>query len=404
MAASLNIPRRVLILADEAATWKIAGLTQLDRLLLSLREMLPADEQKMPAITVWQSAVAENLTITDARLRSWPLRHRAASEAVDPAEFDLVLHTRLCLFPKGLPVLLQSGAAADLQAGATTWNKMSAALAARFQENAGADWRYLRHRHEIGPCEKALLRHAGKTQDGLASRYLNRPISRAVSRVLLRFPITPSFWSVLICILPLSACLILLGGRYMSFVVGCLLFQLYSILDGCDGEIARAKFLQTAFGRRLDSLCDLVGNMLLALSLGCGLAAGMHASYAVEWFYISEGIAAALCIGLSEGILFVRRSRAETSLPSPRWNGALYQRHHEFLERSGILFLGENFAWWLVQLTKRDMALLGFVVFALAGYPELSLHLLLLVSAISSVLAGNAFLRQPAPAVVQEAS
>ncbi|MDQ3119416.1 MAG: hypothetical protein M3Q89_07605, partial [Verrucomicrobiota bacterium] len=101
---------------------------------------------------------------------------------------------------------------------------------------------------------------------------------------------------------------------------------------------------------------------------------------------------------------FARRTRKENTATAPtRWNGALYQRHHEFFERSGILFFGERFAWWLVQLTKRDMAMLAFLLLAAVRWPECILHLLLLVSGISSALAGNAFLRQPAPALPQEA-
>jgi len=204
--------------------------------------------------------------------------------------------------------------------------------------------------------------------------------------------------------LPLAAAYAFLEGTYLSFIAGCTIFQIYSILDGCDGEIARAKFRQTEFGRRLDSLCDLIGNILLALSLGIGLARQAEASAVAGWFYTFEGIAAAGLIVLSEGIVFVRRARPENPVSSTRWHGALYQRHHEFLERSGILFFGEKFAWWLVQLTKRDMAMLGFFLLAIIGQTAWVLHLLLLVSASTSALAGYAFLRQPAPPLPQEAS
>ncbi len=100
---------------------------------------------------------------------------------------------------------------------------------------------------------------------------------------------------------------------------------------------------------------------------------------------------------------FGARAPPARALTSAKWHGALYQRHHEFLERSGILLLGERFVWWLVQLTKRDMAMLAFLLLALVGWPQVILHLLFLVAGISSLLAGNAFLRQPAPVVPQAA-
>jgi CDP-L-myo-inositol myo-inositolphosphotransferase len=265
-------------------------------------------------------------------------------------------------------------------------------------------WRYLRNAGDIASTERAFLRASGKSQDGIVSRYVNRPLSRSVSRLLLKTTITPNTWSVLVFLLPVYASSIFLHGTRAAFVIASAIYQLYSILDGCDGEIARAKFLQSEFGRRLDSLLDLIGNLLLALCLGIGLARQWERGHATGWFYIAEGITAAFFIVLSEGIVFSRRSRAVIIAPLTRWNGALYQRHHEFLERSGILAFGENFAWWLVQLTKRDMAMLFFLFLAAIGFAEGILHLLLFVSAISATLAGNAFLRQPAPAVPQEAS
>ena len=92
-----------------------------------------------------------------------------------------------------------------------------------------------------------------------------------MSRWLLKLPLAPNTWSILIFSLPVCAAFYMSRGTYLGFLVGAAIFQLYSILDGCDGEIARAKFLQTEFGRRLDSICDLIGNVLLALSLGIGL-------------------------------------------------------------------------------------------------------------------------------------
>ena len=41
--------------------------------------------------------------------------------------------------------------------------------------------------------------------------------------------------------------------------------------------------------------------------------------------------------------------------------GALYPRHRELVESSGMLLLGEKFTSWLIQLTKRDVAVLFFV-------------------------------------------
>ncbi|MBA3883019.1 MAG: CDP-alcohol phosphatidyltransferase family protein [Chthoniobacterales bacterium] len=403
---------RVLILADGSAEWRIAGLRQLDRLFLSLCEFSQTTAERLTVSVLWSGDTALERQWLPEESRSTDLEIASAASVRDEQDeqFDLILSTRLFLYRNSLPQLiaamlpLPERAAAPAQSWncyeATFLNALSGATAA----DAAQPWRYLGDKRDVSACEGAFLRDSGKSQDGLVSRHINRPFSRMISRLLLKLPLAPNTWSVLIFALPLWACLEFLSGTGRGFFVGCAIYQLYSILDGCDGEIARARFLQTDFGRRLDSLLDLVGNMLLAFSLGIGLARQWDRAHASGWFYVAEGLIAAMFIALSEGIVFARRSRAVSPAPAGKWNGALYQRHHEFLERSGILVLGERFAWWLVQLTKRDMAMLAFLVLAAVGCAEGILHLLVAVSGVSAFLAGNAFRRQPAPALPQEAS
>src|SRR4029453_14601208 len=58
-------------------------------------------------------------------------------------------------------------------------------------------WRFLARPGGIIASEKQLLRHSGKSQDGIVSKFLNRPISRAITRLLLKLPITPNPWTIL---------------------------------------------------------------------------------------------------------------------------------------------------------------------------------------------------------------
>jgi hypothetical protein len=63
------------------------------------------------------------------------------------------------------------------------------------------------------------------------------------------------------------------------------------------------------------------------------------------------------------------------------------------IEHSGLLNLGEQFAWWLFQLTKRDMAVFVFLVLALLGLADWILHLWTTVAAVSLVLSAIAVIR-----------
>lgn len=407
MIAEQPVLHNVLILADESASWRIAGLPQLQRILLSLNEYAEsAGQTALVSVCVsWKpgTPVASRLVVEDQRLT----RLEVTDCEAEQGPFDLVLSTHVFLYRQGTAAILEAGALASEETG-TTWHERLQDVRRTLRWSADRTvqmaWQYVAEPAAIASVERAFLRENGKSQDGLVSRYLNRPISRSISRLLLKTEIVPSTWSVLIFSLPLAACVAFLQGTPLSFVIGCLIFQLYSIVDGCDGEIARSRFMHSDFGRRLDSLLDLTGNMLLAICLGIGLALHALPSVSVSWFYVAEGVAAAACVVLSEGIVFLRRSRRDQQRTIAPLNGALYHRHHEFFQRSGILVFGENVAWWLVFMTKRDMAMLAFVVLALAGQPEWILHLLLGVGAINSALAGNAFLRAPAPALQQEAS
>ena len=411
MVLEQPVLQRALILADESAGWRVAGLSQLHRILLSLNEYAETARQRVPisVCVVWKCDTPEALRRLPEDQR---LAHLELSECADEIgdDFDVVLSTRVFLYRHSIAALFETGYVPREVESTAQWDdRVSAvrsALAAPGKRSSQPTWQYLATPAAIPSCERAFLRQNGKTQDGLVSRYLNRPISRSISRWLLKTEITPSTWSVLIFALPLAASIGFLQGTPSWFVAGCVIFQLYSILDGCDGEIARARFMQTDFGRRLDSLLDLVGNMLLALCLGIGLARFAVPSLNLSWFYVAEGIAAAACVVLSEGIVFLRRSRSSQQPGTTALNGALYHRHNEFFQRSGILVFGEAAAWWMVFLTKRDMAMLAFVFLALLGQPDWILHLLLGVGAINSALAGNAFFRAPAPApaIQQEAS
>jgi 1L-myo-inositol 1-phosphate cytidylyltransferase / CDP-L-myo-inositol myo-inositolphosphotransferase len=218
-----------------------------------------------------------------------------------------------------------------------------------------------------------------KPQDGFISRFLNRPISRRVTRVLLKFPIRPNACTIAIFVLPLIATVFLVRGDYLSVVIGAAIFQVFSILDGCDGEIARAKNLESKFGERLDNFCDFLASVLYVLALGLGL------------HRLSEGIICAALITINEGLL--RYSTGGMWADSSALNDSFYARHHGMIEHSGLIGLGERFVWWLFQLTKRDMALFVFFILALLGYAHWILNLWTIVAAASVVLSGIAAIR-----------
>jgi 1L-myo-inositol 1-phosphate cytidylyltransferase / CDP-L-myo-inositol myo-inositolphosphotransferase len=218
-----------------------------------------------------------------------------------------------------------------------------------------------------------------KPQDGFVSRFLNRPISRRITRFLLKFPIHPNAWTISMFILPLVAGAFLIRGGYVSIVIGAAIFQVFSILDGCDGEIARAKNLESKLGERLDYFCDFIASLLYVLALGLGL----HRS--------SEGIVCAVLITVNE--LILRAGKSRISAASSTFHESFYARHRTMIGHSGLLNLGERFVWWLFQLTKRDMAILVFLLLALLGLADWILNLWTIVAGASLILSAIAVIR-----------
>jgi hypothetical protein len=137
--------------------------------------------------------------------------------------------------------------------------------------------------------------------------------------------------------------------------------------------------MESERGRRLDDLFDVLSNVLLALGLGLGLR---HAQERFGVFFLAEGIVTASLIVLNEWFLARTPTQESSAL-----GGSLYPRHRALVERSGLLMFGKEFASLLIQFTKRDVAVLFFLLLAAIGLPSVILHLLLVVTAVSFALA-----------------
>ncbi|MCH8825464.1 MAG: CDP-alcohol phosphatidyltransferase family protein [Chloroflexi bacterium] len=100
--------------------------------------------------------------------------------------------------------------------------------------------------------------------DGFVSRHLNRRVSRPIARALTHTPLTPNQVSIF--------SLGVAVGSFFSFVygyhiAGALLAQASSIIDGVDGDLARAKKMTSAFGGFLDAILDRYADAVILLGL-----------------------------------------------------------------------------------------------------------------------------------------
>ncbi|MCL7393552.1 MAG: NTP transferase domain-containing protein [Thaumarchaeota archaeon] len=113
---------------------------------------------------------------------------------------------------------------------------------------------------------RILRKELTKPGDGLVSRYLNRQISSRISTALYRrrLYIDPNIISIasfLICVC---------GAVFLalrSLLIGGLLIQASSIIDGVDGELARLFKRVSRFGALLDSFLDRLADLSVIMGL-----------------------------------------------------------------------------------------------------------------------------------------
>lgn len=117
-------------------------------------------------------------------------------------------------------------------------------------------------------AEKSFCKTLTKPTDGPVSKYINRPVSTWITRnFFLNTKITPNqitLFSFLMSVIGASCFLL---GSYRGLVAGALLAYVSSIIDGCDGEVARLKFIDTKFGGWFDAVMDRYADGFLLFGL-----------------------------------------------------------------------------------------------------------------------------------------
>ena len=116
-------------------------------------------------------------------------------------------------------------------------------------------------------AENILLADLKKISDGPVSRHINRPISTRISKYLLKRNITPNQISLFSFIFSIVGALFFFFGGYANLLIGGILAQISSIIDGCDGEIARLKFQTSEFGGWYDAVLDRYADAFLLFGL-----------------------------------------------------------------------------------------------------------------------------------------
>ncbi|MEO0908063.1 MAG: CDP-alcohol phosphatidyltransferase family protein [Pseudomonadota bacterium] len=209
----------------------------------------------------------------------------------------------------------------------------------------------------LNRASRALVAQTGKPTDGFVSRWINRPISQFMTYWLLKLRwIRPIHATIAAGIVGVIMALCLFFGGSGGLIAGAILFQMASIIDGVDGEIARATRRSSKSGASLDTATDAATNFAF---LG-GIIVNQSLGGAV--LYAKLGMA---------GLLMLAAGLALLGAVSIRRGGALSfdaLKHDTRTASSGVM---TGFA----RILSRDVYVLVLSALCVAGWVDVALGL-----------------------------
>jgi len=283
--------RIVLLAPDDAGLPGAATMSDWTRLRTALEPGTPEPLLIAPTTILAETGWLERL----ARMRI-----EAFAWAAAPGR---LLMLGAAAAPEALVALGADGGARDMAA-------IHARLARRFGAPApmpeGVDPMLVAAPADVRAAERRLLRALVKDTDGFMARHVERPISLAISRRLASTAVTPNQMTLASMAIGLAGAPFFLSAEWPWQTAGALLFLAHSILDGCDGELARLKFQESRWGGVLDFWSD---NIVHIATFSC-MAVGWSRAIDEAWPLLL-GAAAVLGNLASAGFVHWRMMRAK---------------------------------------------------------------------------------------------
>jgi len=215
------------------------------------------------------------------------------------------------------PASLQAALASLAEAGAESMASTVEVLTSKFGPPAplpeAVDPMAVTSPGDEREAERRLMSALVKDTDGFMAKHVERPISLAISRRLAATWVTPNQMTLFSVAVGLLGAPFFLASSPVWQTIGALLFLAHSILDGCDGELARLKFQESRWGGILDFWGD---NVVHSVIFAC-MAIGWSAAVGTSWPLL-PGAAAVLGTLGSASLVYSRTMRAK------RGHGPLY--------------------------------------------------------------------------------
>jgi phosphatidylglycerophosphate synthase len=202
-------------------------------------------------------------------------------------------------------------------------------------------------------AERKLDRWLVKPTDGVFAR-MNRRISIPISRQLIKLPITPNMVSLFTLVVGFASGLLFASGGYWNMLAGAVLSVWASILDGCDGEVARLKLLESDFGCWLETICDYLYYLFIFAGMAIGLIRNSQSTaYPV--------LAVLLLVGAVVSFLVTGLGRQKLSAGRPEDYLRVWQAQAESRRSNPLLYFG-RYTEFIIRRCFLPYALLFFAL------------------------------------------
>jgi phosphatidylglycerophosphate synthase len=161
----------------------------------------------------------------------------------------------------------------------------------------------------LAAAEETIRRATYKDTDSVMAR-LNRRVSLPISVALIPTPLTANQLSVILVAIGFYAGWLFSLGHYWTGVLAAFLSLAASVLDGCDGEIARLKYQESSLGCWIETFGDYSYYLAIFIGLTIGAVRQTH----LDAYYWIGGIALVGTL-LTFAMLIFLRSRITAGYP-----------------------------------------------------------------------------------------
>jgi phosphatidylglycerophosphate synthase len=133
---------------------------------------------------------------------------------------------------------------------------------------------------DLEAAEQNIRRSSYKDTDNKLARF-NRSMSLPISIALIRTPVTANQLSVALVAIGFYSAWLFSTGHYWAGALGGFLSLAASVMDGCDGEIARLKYQESALGCWIETFGDYsyYVAIFIGLTVGAVRRTGWHGFY-----------------------------------------------------------------------------------------------------------------------------